>query len=225
MGAGEGPTLGTPRARPPSQAGHQVVARRCLHCVPRHWSANALNERTAHLQTPTYQRAPRSSRSLRAGIPTAAISVGAQVGPDGALVADSVEVVPTNVAPARRLTYIDADDIFEHCSQEEEGELFELLQVGLPLGLRKGGPLPPIGTLANAAPPPHPTPPPPHTHTHTHRPASSHAQPVPKACAATDDFQSIRHVSLFPHPALVPAAHRLHSCGGSTGWPAGPPRS
>ncbi|KAL4445906.1 hypothetical protein ABPG77_009105 [Micractinium sp. CCAP 211/92] len=67
--------------------------------------------------------------SLRAGIPTAAISVGAQVGPDGALVADSVEVVPTNVAPARRLTYIDADDIFEHCSQEEEGELFELLQI------------------------------------------------------------------------------------------------
>lgn len=67
--------------------------------------------------------------SLRAGVPTAAISVGAQVGPDGALLADSVEVVPSTVAPSRRLTYVDADGIFEHCSQEEEGDLFELLQL------------------------------------------------------------------------------------------------
>ncbi|KAL4425691.1 hypothetical protein ABPG75_009707 [Micractinium tetrahymenae] len=67
--------------------------------------------------------------SLRAGTPTAAISVGAQLGEDGALLADSVEVVPSTVAPTRRLTYVDADGIYEHCSEEEERDLFQLLQV------------------------------------------------------------------------------------------------
>lgn len=64
---------------------------------------------------------------------TEAVSVGAQVDPGtGALVAGSVEVVPSRVSPARRLTYVDVDEMLEECSEEQEPDVFALRQVGGP---------------------------------------------------------------------------------------------
>lgn len=69
--------------------------------------------------------------SLRQGIPTAAVSVGMCLSPDGALLADTVEVVPTLVSPARRLTYVDVDEMLEVCDEEQEPDLFQLRQLAV----------------------------------------------------------------------------------------------
>lgn len=57
--------------------------------------------------------------------------MGACLGPDGALLPDSVVAVPSLVTPARRLTYVDVDEIYQECSAEDEPDLFDLRQVRL----------------------------------------------------------------------------------------------
>ncbi|KAL4859933.1 putative ribonuclease [Chlorella vulgaris] len=64
--------------------------------------------------------------SLRQGVAGEAVSVGMQLGADGELLLDSVEVVPSRVAPARRLTYNDVDEMLAVCEQADEQDLFEL---------------------------------------------------------------------------------------------------
>lgn len=72
----------------------------------------------------------RYRRSLREGIATEAVSVGARLDPEtGALLAGSVEVVPSRVAPARRLTYTSVDELLEHADAELEPDLFALVEV------------------------------------------------------------------------------------------------
>lgn len=121
-----------PRRLPSRHAAHwacpQPWARERRACSQQRALARAI------LPAPTGASPALPPRSLRAGTPTAAISVGARVGPDGALLADSVEVLPSSVAPSRRLSYVDADAIYQHCGEEEEGELFQLLQVGRAAG-------------------------------------------------------------------------------------------
>ena len=68
--------------------------------------------------------------SLRPGLPTEAVSVGAVVGPDGALLPGSVEAVPSRITPARRLTYDDVDEMLDVCEESDEQDLFDLMQVG-----------------------------------------------------------------------------------------------
>lgn len=61
--------------------------------------------------------------------------MGAQLCPDtGALLTDSVEVVPSRVAPARRLTYVDVDEMFDVCEESDEPDLFELRRVSRGVG-------------------------------------------------------------------------------------------
>lgn len=57
------------------------------------------------------------------------MSVGACLGPDGALLPDTVVATPSLVAPARRLTYVDVDEIYAECSPEDEADLFDLRRV------------------------------------------------------------------------------------------------
>ncbi|PRW58916.1 ribonuclease [Chlorella sorokiniana] len=64
--------------------------------------------------------------SLREGVPTEAMSVGACLSEDGELDLDSISVVPSLVQPARRLTYVLVDEIFQECSEADEPDLFEL---------------------------------------------------------------------------------------------------
>jgi hypothetical protein len=68
--------------------------------------------------------------SLRAGAATEAVSVGACVGPDGALLPDSVQVIPSVVRPSRRLTYDEVDELLVECSEEQEPDVHGLAQVG-----------------------------------------------------------------------------------------------
>lgn len=58
------------------------------------------------------------------------MSVGACLDPaTGALLPGSVEVVPSRVAPARRLTYESVDEILEHADAGLEPDVFALQQV------------------------------------------------------------------------------------------------
>jgi exoribonuclease R len=57
------------------------------------------------------------------------MSVGACLGPDGALLADSVQVVPSTITPARRLTYDDVDEMLAECEEEDEQDLFDLARL------------------------------------------------------------------------------------------------
>jgi exoribonuclease-2 len=92
----------------------------------------ARRSKSLYLPTGTVPMFPRALAegpfSLRAGLPTEAVSVGAALGPDGALLPDSVEVVPSRVAPARRLTYMEVDEMLEACREEDEPQLFALAE-------------------------------------------------------------------------------------------------
>lgn len=57
--------------------------------------------------------------------------MGVRLGPDGALLPDSVELVPSLVRPARRLTYVDVDEIYDECEEADERDLFDLKRVRL----------------------------------------------------------------------------------------------
>ena len=98
---------------------------RCLHPLP---SDAMMQQPVAPPCAP-----PPPACSLRQGLPTEAVSVGARLSPGGALLADTVEVVPSRVAPARRLTYVDVDEMLVECDAEQEPDLFALQEV------RRGG--------------------------------------------------------------------------------------